>query len=133
MCSPFSTRKGGFTLIELMIVVAIASILITLAIPTFQQSAIKAKEAALKENLFTMRTIIDQFYADRGQYPSTLTTLVEEGYIRTIPMDPMTKSDSTWQEVLEEQNEEDDTPAGVYDVHSGSDQVALDGTPYNEW
>jgi len=116
-----------------MIVVAIAGILITLAIPTFQQSAIKAKEAALKENLFTMRTIIDQFYADRGQYPSTLTTLVDEGYIRNIPVDPMTKSDSTWQEVLEEQNEEEDTPAGVYDVHSGSDQAALDGTSYNEW
>ena len=125
--------KSGFTLLELLIVVAIAAILITLAVPSFQTSSLKAKEAALKQNLFTMRAIIDQFYADRGNYPATLEELVTEHYIREIPIDPFTKSSSTWEEVLEEKDQEDDSPAGVYDVHSGSDQTGLDGRPYKDW
>ncbi|RMH33392.1 MAG: prepilin-type N-terminal cleavage/methylation domain-containing protein [Nitrospirae bacterium] len=123
----------GYTILELMIVVAIAGILITLAIPSFQRSAIKAKEAALKQNLFTIRTVIDQYYADRGTYPPTLNTLVEKGYLREIPIDPFTQSATTWQIVYEEQEEYEGEPAGVYDVKSGSDQIALDGTRYSEW
>jgi general secretion pathway protein G len=125
--------KKGYTLLELMIVVAIVGILVTLAIPTFQQSAMKAKEAALKQNLFTMRSVLDQFYADRGDYPESLESLVEEKYLRAIPIDPFTKSSTTWNEIYEEQEEGDDSPAGVYDVKSGSDDVALDGTPYKDW
>jgi len=125
--------KKGYTLLELMIVVAIVGILVTLAIPTFQQSAMKAKEAALKQNLFTMRAVLDQFYADRGDYPASLETLVEEKYLRAIPVDPFTKSATTWDEIFEEQEEGDDSPAGVYDVKSGSDGLALDGTPYKDW
>ena len=127
------SNKGGFTLLELLIVVAIAAILVTLAVPSFQKSSLKAREAALKQNLFTVRAIIDQFYADRGSYPATLEELVTEQYIRTIPMDPFTKSASTWEEVLEEKDEEDDSPAGIFDIHSGSDQIALDGSSYKEW
>ncbi|GJL51008.1 type IV pilin protein [Candidatus Nitrospira salsa] len=128
-----STYKGGFTLLELLIVVAIAAILITLAVPSFQTSSTKAKEAALKQNLFTMRSLIDQFYADRGSYPLTLEELVSEHYIRELPMDPFTKSSTSWEEILEEKDQEDDSPAGIYDVKSGSDSTALDGRPYNEW
>lgn len=123
----------GYTLLELMIVVAIAGILITLAIPSFQTSSIKAKEAALKQNLFTLRTVIDQYYADRGAYPLTLEALVEAQYLRRLPVDPFTKSSTSWEVVYEETNEEEDTPEGIYDVHSGSDLVALDGTPYKDW
>jgi len=125
--------KKGYTLLELMIVVAIVSILVTLAIPTFQQSAMKAKEAALKQNLFTMRAVLDQYYADRGDYPASLETLVEEKYLRAIPVDPFTRSATTWNEIFEEQEEGDDSPAGVYDIKSGSDDLALDGTPYKDW
>jgi len=125
--------KKGYTLLELMIVVAIVGILVTLAIPTFQQSAMKAKEAALKQNLFTMRAVLDQFYADRGDYPASLETLVEEKYLRAIPVDPFTKSATTWDEIFEEQEEGDDSPAGVYDIKSGSEDVAGDGTPYKDW
>ncbi|MCA9462875.1 MAG: prepilin-type N-terminal cleavage/methylation domain-containing protein [Nitrospira sp.] len=126
-------HKKGYTLLELMIVVAIVGILVTLAIPTFQQSAMKAKEAALKQNLFTMRAVIDQYYADRGDYPSSLDALVEAKYLREIPVDPLTKSNSTWTTIYEDQEEGDDSPAGIYDVKSGSDEAALDGTPYKEW
>ena len=125
--------KKGYTLIELMIVVAIVGILVSVAIPSFQQSAVKARETALKQNLFTMRAVLDQFYADRGDYPENLTSLVEEKYLRAIPTDPMTKSSTTWAEIYEEQEEGDDSPAGIYDIKSGSDDVAKDGTPYKDW
>lgn len=119
--------EHGFTILELMIVVTIAGILVMLAEPSFTGAATKAREATLKQNLFTMRDVIDQFKADRGKYPATLVELKELGYLKRIPMDPFTKSDSTWQEIP------DETDGGVFDVHSGSDLVALDGTPYNQW
>lgn len=125
--------KKGYTLLELMIVVAIVGILVSLAIPSFQQSAMKAKETALKQNLFTMRAVLDQYYADRGDYPDSLESLVEAKYLRAIPMDPLTKSSTTWVEIYEEQEEGDDSPAGVYDVKSGSEDLARDGTPYKDW
>ena len=120
--------EQGFTIVELMIVVTIAGILVMLAEPSFTGAATKAREAALKQNLFVMRDVIDQFKADRGKYPAALVELKEVGYLKRIPMDPFTKSDSTWQEIL------DETDGGVFDVHSGSDLVSsLDGTPYNQW
>ena len=125
--------KKGYTLLELMIVVAIVGILVSLAIPSFQQSAMKAKETALKQNLFTMRAVLDQYYADRGDYPDSLESLVEAKYIRAIPMDPLTKSATTWIEIYEEQEEGNDSPAGVYDIKSGSEELARDGTPYKDW
>ena len=123
-----SPAQGGFTIVELMIVVTIAGILVMLAEPSFTGAATKAREAALKQNLFTMRDVIDQFKADRGKYPPTLADLNSAGYLRRIPVDPFTRSDSTWQEIL------DEADGGVFDVHSGSDLVSpLDGTPYNQW
>jgi general secretion pathway protein G len=130
--SPRASRlapgEQGFTIVELMIVVTIAGILVMLAEPSFTGAATRAREAALKQNLFTMRDVIDQFKADRGKYPAALLELKEVGYLRWIPVDPFTKSDSTWQEIL------DEADGGVFDVHSGSDLVSpLDGTPYNQW
>ncbi len=126
-------NKKGYTLLELMIVVAIVGILVSLAIPSFQQSALKAKEAALKQNLFTMRAVLDQYYADRGDYPESLEAVVEGKYLRSIPIDPMTKSSTTWTEIYEDPEEGDDSPAGIFDIKSGSDDLAMDGTPYKDW
>ncbi|RMH07740.1 MAG: prepilin-type N-terminal cleavage/methylation domain-containing protein [Nitrospirae bacterium] len=125
-------QRQGYTLLELMIVVAIAGILITLAVPSFQRAAVKAREAALKQNLFTLRSVIDQYYADTGEYPKSLESLVKAGYLRAIPLDPFTKSADTWQLIFEAEPEEGEIP-GIFDVHSGSDLIALNGTPYNEW
>jgi len=121
------TPKQGFTLIELMLVVVIAGILVTMAEPSFRNTVLKAREAALKQNLFTLRDVIDQYRADRGKYPAALPELQSAGYIRQIPVDPFTKSDATWQEIL------DQSQGGIFDVHSGSDLVAMDGSAYNNW
>jgi len=120
----------GFTLLELMIVIAIVGILATLAEPSFQTATIKAREAALKKDLFIFRDAIDQYYADHGNYPSSLKDLAEKKYLRAMPVDPFTKSEDSWVEVMA-QGEEGES--GVFDVHSGSDMVALNGTAYNVW
>ena len=120
-------RIAGYTLIELMIVVSIAGILVTLAEPSFRGTMLKAREAALKQDLFTLREVLDQYRADRGRYPAALGELQATGYLRNVPVDPFTKSSTTWQEIL------DQNQGGVFDVHSGSDLVALDGTTYNTW
>lgn len=110
-----------------MTVVVIAGILATLAEPSFQGAVLKAREAALKQNLFTLRDALDQYKADRGKYPPALTDLTGTGYLKRIPLDPLTRSDSSWQAQV------DQTDGGVSDVHSGSDLVGTDGTPYNQW
>ena len=120
----------GFTLIELLIVMSIIAILATIAQPSFKQAIIKAMESVLKEDLFILRDVIDQYYADKGKYPPAMDDLVGEGYIRGIPRDPFTNSADTWQLIYNSEQEEEQ---GIYDVHSGSDMVAVDGTPYNEW
>lgn len=119
----------GYTLIELMIVITIIGILTSMAQPNLQRTIIRARENSLRQSLFVMRDVIDQFYADRGKYPDSIEDLVGNRYIRTVPEDPFTKSSSTWIVV----SPEDDAQGAVYDVHSGSDLVGLDGIPYNEW
>lgn len=121
------TNKG-FTIIEIMIVLTIIGILLTIAQPQFQQYTARAKEAVLKENLFTIRDVIDQHYVDKNRYPDTLEDLVSNGYIRQVPVDPFTSSSDTWV-IIPPDTEE----GGIFDVHSGSDLIALNGTPYNEW
>lgn len=117
----------GFTLIELLIVVSIVGILATLAVPTYQVSLIKAREAALRQDLFTLRDVLDQHRADQGKYPPSLQALVAAGYLRAIPIDPFTNSSSSWQEMTEM------TEGGIADVFSGSEFVGTNGTPYNRW
>ena len=123
-------QERGFTLIELLIVMSIIAILATIAQPSFKQAIVKAREAVLKEDLFVFRDVIDKYYSDKGKYPPLLDDLAKEGYIRGIPKDPFTNSTDTWQVIYSEAEGEEQ---GIYDVHSGSDLVALDGTPYNEW
>ena len=131
-------RARGFTLIELIVVVAIIGILAAIAVPAMRTAPQRAREAALREDLFTLRSCVDQFHADRGRYPASLDELVSLGYIRSMPFDPITRSKDTWVTVLEEASEGQDerqqeAGLGIIDIHSGSDQVALDGTKYSEW
>ena len=130
--------QAGFTLIELLIVVAIIGILATMAVVQLRQTPQRAKEAALKENLYVLRNVIDQYFTDKGKYPDSLQSLVDDGYIRKIPIDPMTDSDTTWVEeasagAAEEDQDDPSLQGGIADVHSGSSESALDGTPYNDW
>lgn len=117
----------GYTLLELMIVVTIAAILATLAEPMWQESMTRAREASLKQTLFTMRDVLDQYRVDNGKFPADLATVVSAGYLRQLPHDPFTRSSTTWQEIPSE------TEGGVFDVHSGSPLVSIEGTPYNQW
>jgi general secretion pathway protein G len=126
--------RRGFTLIELIIVMAIVSILISIAVPIYQKSLIRARETVLRNNLTTMRTLIDEYTYDKQKAPQTIQDLVSDGYLRAVPMDPITGSDSTWKLIMEDvANSTSQTQPGIYDVRSGSDKTSLEGTPYGEW
>jgi general secretion pathway protein G len=129
------TRSAGFTLIELLVVVAIIGILAGVVVGQYGRSIVKSKEAVLKENLFTVRNVINQYFADKGKYPSDLHALVDDHYLRAMPIDPFTKSSDTWNLVYSESDDQDDITMepGIVDLHSGSEKSALDGTPYSEW
>ena len=126
--------EGGFTLVELMIVMAIIMILATIAIPIYVRTLQRAKEATLREDLHTMRTAIDSYTVDKEKAPETLDDLVQAGYLKSIPVDPMTSSNETWitgmSDTMTDINE---TQGGMDDVHSGSQALASDGTTYNTW
>ena len=127
-------RHAGFTLIELMVVMTIIIILAGIGLATYGNSVTRAKEATLKEDLFRMRDAIDQYYADKNKYPPSLEALVEEKYLRAVPVDPITNSSSTWQTTPSEP--EPGNPSaepGIYDVKSGAEQTSLEGTAYAEW
>lgn len=120
-------ERNGYTLLELMIVITILGILVTLAEPLWQQSVVKAREAALKQTLFTLRDVLDQYRADKGRYPPNLQAVVLAGYLRQVPIDPFTQSSTSWQEIPEA------TEGGIVDVHSGSPLIGVEGRPYNQW
>ncbi|MDX2178263.1 MAG: type II secretion system protein [Bryobacteraceae bacterium] len=126
--------RGGFTLIELMIVMAIISIVVSIAVPIYQKSVIRAKESVLRNNLFTLRTVIDEYTYDKQKAPQDLRDLVEAGYLRQVPIDPMTGNNESWRIVMEDAvTSTSQTEPGIYDVKSGSDKVSLEGTRYSEW
>jgi general secretion pathway protein G len=129
-------KKNGFTLIEMLIVFALIGILVGLGLPQYKYATKRARESVLKENLFQMRTLIDQYYADKGKYPYSLQALVDEKYLRAIPIDPITGSSETWIEIPEILSEEDlisVVEPGIADVLSGSEMKSLDGTLYSTW
>jgi len=126
---------GGFTLLELMVVITLILILASFAMPTFRVAVLHAREAVLRDDLFTLRKLIDEFTIDKQRPPASLDELVEAGYLRGgIPVDPFTNSNETWK------TDTEDVPispgqaaAGIVDVHSGSDDISLDNTPYSSW
>jgi len=125
---------GGFTFVELMIVMAIIAVLLSVAIPIYNRSIIRAKESVLKNNLFTMRTVIDEYTYDKQKAPQTLQDLVSDGYLREVPLDPMTGSSDSWKIIQEDpSNTVNQQQPGIYDVRSGSDKISLEGTPYSDW
>ncbi len=146
-------NRRGFTLIELMIVVSIIGILAAIAVPNYQRGVIRAREAVLSEDLYNLRNVIDQFYADQGKYPDSLDELSEKRYLRELPKDPFTGKSDSWVTVPPPPESAVPTPeagssplvdvpgvsgalagpGNVYDVHSGSNLVGSNGVPYNEW
>lgn len=127
-------RFSGFTLIELMIVMAIIAVMMSVAVPIYTRSISRAKESVLKNNLFTLRTVIDEYTYDKQKAPQSLQDLVSEGYLRQIPQDPITSSADTWKTIMEDsQNSVSQTEPGIFDVRSGSDKMSLEGTPYGDW
>ncbi len=125
--------SAGFTLVEILVVVVILGILVTMAQPRVLSTVINAREAVLKQDLFILRDALDQHYADTGKYPASLADLVEKKYLRKVPKDPMTGSAESWVLVLETDDGGGGAGSGVYDVKSGSEKVAVDGTTYGEW
>lgn len=127
-------NSGGFTLVEMMVVLMILSVLTAIAIPSYRNHQIKARETVLAEDLYQMRSALDAFFADKGQYPDAMQSLIEGHYLRSLPRDPFTRSSETWECVPPEPTEDGElVEGGCFDVRSGSDQIGTDGVPYRDW
>jgi general secretion pathway protein G len=130
----FQRGRKGFTFVELMIVMAIIAVLLAVALPIYTRSITRAKESVLKNNLFTMRTVIDEYTYDKQKAPQTLQDLVTDGYLRQVPMDPITGAPDSWKIIEEDaSNTVNQSQPGIFDIRSGSDKISLEGTPYSEW
>jgi len=117
-----------------MIVMAIIGVIVSMAVPLYQKSIIRSKESVLKQNLFTLRTVIDEYTYDKQKAPQSLQDLVSEGYLRTVPVDPMTGNDASWRVIMEDgMNATSQSEPGIYDIRSGSDGKSLEGTAYSDW
>ena len=128
------SRFRGFTLIEVLIVITLVTILASVGLATYTNSVRRSREAVLREDLFRMRDAIDQYYADKNKYPSTLQDLVSDGYLREIPKDPITDSADTWQTINAESDPANAAQEpGIFNVKSGSEDTSMDGTKYSEW
>lgn len=129
-------RSRGFTLIELMIVISIILILVSVALPAYNQSIVRARESVLKQNLFTLRSVISQYTLDKQKAPQSLDDLISGGYLKQLPIDPMTGKNDTWVPDQEENtimSIDEQDQGGIIDVHSGSEAVSSDGTAYSTW
>lgn len=126
-------RRLGFTMIELMIVMAVISILVAIAVPMYTKSVTRAKESVLRQNLFSLRTVIDEYTYDKAKAPQSLQDLVSAGYLRQIPVDPMTGQSDWTIEMEDAVTSVNQTEPGIFDVKSKSDKQSLEGTPYAEW
>lgn len=134
MTPRLTRRRAGYTLIEIIIVMTIISILVSIAVPIYQKVVLRTKETVLRNNLFTIRTVIDEYTYDKQKGPQSLEDLVQAGYLRQVPEDPITGSNSTWKIIMEDAlTSVSQTEPGIYDVRSGSDKTSLEGTPYAEW
>jgi general secretion pathway protein G len=130
----YRNRERGFTLIELLVVISLIVLLASISMLMYRNSVQRGREAVLKEDLFRMRDAIDQHYADKGKYPASLEDLVTAGYLRKVPVDPMTQSADTWQTVQAEPDPANLTvEPGIYNVRSGAEGEALDGSKFTEW
>lgn len=126
--------RNGFTLIELMIVMAVIVILIAVAIPRYEKSILRAKETVLHSNLFAIRSAIDEYSYDKQKAPQSVQDLVSSGYLRDVPRDPITGSNDTWKWIQEDAaTSVNSTEPGIFDVHSGSEKTSMEGTPYSDW
>jgi general secretion pathway protein G len=129
-----SLSRAGFTLIELMIVMAIIVILVAVAIPHYQKSIVAAKESVLHSNLFALRSAIDEYSYDKQQAPKALEDLVSGGYLRDVPRDPITGRNDTWKVIMEDASQSvSSSEPGIFDVRSGSPKTSMEGTAYSEW
>jgi len=128
------SRQRGFTLIELMVVISIIVILMSVAIPRYQASILRARETVLRDDLYTLRSVIDQFTLDKQKAPQSLQDLVDAGYLKTLPMDPFTNSRETWVPITDDSiMSPDQSQPGIIDVHSGSEQKSSEGSAYSSW
>ena len=129
-----ASRREGFSLLEMMVVVTVILIVASMSAPLYMTAMVRAREAVLADNLFTLRSLSDRLTLDNGRAPSGLQELVTGAYLGRIPTDPFTGSNETWQETKEDAplSPKQTTP-GIVDVHSGSDLVSLEGTPYSRW
>lgn len=129
-----SGKRAGFTIIELMVCMAIVLVVISVAVPLYQKSIIRARESVLRQNLTSMRLVIDEYTYDKQKAPQQLEDLIREGYLRQMPMDPIAGNSTSWKVIMEDASASaSQSEPGIFDVRSSSEKTSLEGTPYSDW